>query len=267
MRLLWLLCGLAVALAAAPAALGATAALPASGYIVFLDRDGSGLTQVRDKATGRVVWSEADLPSGGNAGDPCTDSHHANLGASWKTFEPFTINAATVPSDLRRSAAVADLVAAARAWESPFFTDCPNVPGTSSYEVVYGGTTSADASLLGLASDGANVVEFRSLAGTICDAPDVLGCTIVDYTKGRINEADMVFESDLERTGFPGLWTTSSTTDATHLAISDAATHEFGHFAGLDHVNNSPELTMFPIVSDGAETLGLGDMKGLLALY
>jgi hypothetical protein len=267
MRLLWLLGGLAVALAAAPTALGATSALPSSGYMVFLDREGSALTQVRDKVTGRVVWSEAEQPGGGNEGDPCTDSHHSNLGASWKTFEPFVVNAATVPSKLRPSDAVADLVASARAWQSPFFTDCPNVPGVSSYRVVYGGTTTAHASLLGLAPDGENVVEFGSLAGTPCDVPDVLACTIVDYTKGQINEADMVFETDLQRTGFPGSWTTSDTTDGTQLAISDAATHEFGHFAGLDHAKNSPMLTMYPIVGDGAQTLGLGDMKGLLALY
>ena len=47
----------------------------------------------------------------------------------------------------------------------------------------------------------------------------------------------------------------------------DVATHEFGHFAGLGHANGSPALTMFPHVHDGGQTLGLGDMLGILNLY
>jgi hypothetical protein len=253
-------------LAVAPNALAAST-MPKSGILVFADGASGPITQVRDKESGKVVWSESSLPDGNAGADACGDSRHANIGATWKTFEPFVVNSGTVPSYLGRSQAVADLVAAARAWESPFATDCADVPGDASYQVVYGGSTSAHASLVNFASDGRNVVEFRSLAGTMCDIPSVLGCTIIDYDRGRINEADMILESDLTRTGFPGVWTTSDTTDASHLALSDAATHEFGHFAGLDHVKNSPELTMYPIVGDGAQTLGLGDMKGMLALY
>jgi hypothetical protein len=32
-------------------------------------------------------------------------------------------------------------------------------------------------------------------------------------------------------------------------------------------VKLSPALTMYPFVHDGMQTLGLGDMKGLLARY
>ena len=47
----------------------------------------------------------------------------------------------------------------------------------------------------------------------------------------------------------------------------DVVTHEWGHFALLGHVNGSPELTMFPSVHDGMQTLGRGDMKGVVGLY
>jgi Matrixin len=255
-----------VALVTAQGAFAATTP-PDSGFLVFVDGRTGPVTEVHDKYTGRVVWSSATHSEGGKAANPCTDSSHTNLGARWRTFEPFVVNAGSVPSYLASGRAVDDLVSAAKAWTSPFTTDCLKVLGKSSYKVIYGGTTTSHASLVDFANDGKNVVEFRSLAGTMCDVPNVLGCTIIDYDKGRIHEADMILETDLARTGFNGVWTTSDTTDLTHLAVSDAATHEFGHFAGLDHVNKSPSLTMYPIVGDGAQTLGLGDMKGLVALY
>ena len=94
---------------------------------------------------------------------------------------------------------------------------------------------------------------------------------VADFDQGRIFEADLGFERDLTRYGFQDFWTTDRTTwtDATggEFAISDVGTHEFGHFLGLDHVLDSPELTMFPLIHDGDDTLGLGDMLGALLLY
>ena len=81
----------------------------------------------------------------------------------------------------------------------------------------------------------------------------------------------MAFERDLSRYGLPDLWTTDDTTWSTKTAgrvsVSDTAAHEWGHFAALGHVNKSPALTMYPYIHDGMQTLGLGDMKGLLARY
>jgi hypothetical protein len=87
----------------------------------------------------------------------------------------------------------------------------------------------------------------------------------------RLAAADMLFESELTRYGFADYWTTGDTTWTTstdgRFALVDVAAHEFGHFAGLDHVDRSPGLTMYPLIHDGMQTLGLGDMHGLLARY
>lgn len=89
--------------------------------------------------------------------------------------------------------------------------------------------------------------------------------------QGRIFQADLGFERDLTRYGFQDFWTTNRTTFTTptggEFAISDVGTHEFGHFLGLDHVLDSPQLTMFPLIHNGDDTLGLGDMLGAFLLY
>ena len=81
----------------------------------------------------------------------------------------------------------------------------------------------------------------------------------------------MILERDLTRYGFQDFWTTGDRTSFDALgglwALSDVATHEWGHFLGLDHVGGSPALTMFPYIHDGMQTLGLGDMNGVAALY
>ncbi len=180
------------------------------------------------------------------------------------------MNTSSIPAYLDRSAALADIVAAHAAWEAPFVTDCERPWRTSPYRAIYGGTTTLGASLAdNVTTDGYNVVEFRGLTGTMCDG--AFACVVVEYKGGRLTEADMLFEADLTRHGFQDYWTTDDTTwwNAVEgrYSLSDMATHEWGHFAGLDHVKSSPALTMFPFIHDGMQTLGLGDMKGLLARY
>jgi hypothetical protein len=180
------------------------------------------------------------------------------------------VNARSIPRYLDRNRALADIVAAHGAWQTPFVTDCERPSGTSPYRAIYGGTTRLRASLAGnVTTDGFNVVEFRSLTGTVCDG--AFACVVVEYEGGRLIEADMLLEAGLTRSGFQDYWTTDDTTwwNAVEgrYSLNDMATHEWGHFAGLDHAKSSPALTMFPFVHDGMQTLGLGDMKGLLARY
>jgi hypothetical protein len=243
---------------------------PADGFVVYKDLRTYGVKEYRDKATGRVIAQEVSFGDETGSATACSDSKHDFVGASWRTFEPYVVNVRSVPSHIKAAATLADLNASARAWETPFTTDCSGVTATSSYDAIYGGTTNRVATLVSaLTSDGVNTVAFQSLAGTVCDG--ALACVVLDYKGSKLQEADLALERDLTRYGYQDYWTTDDTTwvDSVggRFAVSDTATHEFGHFAGLDHVEKSPTLTMFPAIHDGDQTLGLGDMKGLLTLY
>ena len=245
-------------------------ALPVNGFVVYKDLRSYGVKEVRDKATGRVVSKVVSFGDKTAPGTECGDSRHRLAGVYWQPFERYMVNVGSTPSHIGASAALADINASARAWETPFTTDCSGVSASSRYDAVYGGTTTRLASLAAsLTTDGVNAVAFQSLAGTVCDG--ALACVVIDYKGSKIVEADLAFERDLTRYGFEDYWTTDETTwfdkVGGRLAISDTATHEFGHFAGLDHVEKSPALTMFPAIHNGSQSLGLGDMKGLLARY
>jgi hypothetical protein len=249
----------------------AAATPPEAGFIVFKDMGrAAGVVEFRDKGTGSLVGSS--LTSGGKAGNgtACGDSRHTFIGARWASVPTYRINAGGVPDYLGQAISRAQLVSAEQAWEGRFRTDCSTIPGRSPFNATDGPNTTRIATLVSeLIGDGVNTISFQSLAGTVCDG--ALACVVTDYDRGRINEADMAFEEDLARYGFQDSWTNDSTTWTNafggEFAISDVGTHEFGHFAGLGHTKKSPELTMFPFIHDGDETLGLGDMKGLLARY
>ena len=257
---------------AAPAAQAATPsyATPEDGFAVFRDMRSYAVTEIRDAENGRVVASSVSVGQEDAGGAECSDPRHKLASAYWKSFEPYVVNAASAPRYLSRSAALADLRASHEAWESPFTTNCLGAVEPSSYDAVYGGTTSRHASLVAnLAADAVNAVAFQSLEGTVCDG--AVACVVVDYKGNTIREADLAFERDLTRYGFEDEWTTGETTAFDSVggvfALIDVGTHEFGHFAGLDHVAKSPALTMFPFVHDGDQTLGLGDINGLLKRY
>jgi len=258
-----------VVLAALVASARAAAAPPDSGFVIYKDLRARAVTEVRD-TRGHLVSSEGLFGNPGNGLPACLDPRHRSMGPRWRSVPGFLVNRSSVPLYLDAGAAIGQLVAGNQTWQSPFTTDCLFTLRPARYSAVYAGETAATASLAdGVTLDGLNVVEFRSLAGTICDG--ALACTIIDYERGRIIEVDMLFESDLGRFGYSDLWTTDQTTwigpTEGAFALVDVAAHEFGHFAGLDHVDRSPNLTMYPLIHDGMQTLGLGDMRGLVARY
>lgn len=251
-----------------------------AGFVVFKETRSGGLAEVRDAYTGRVISTEFASHGSAKKGDECHDSRHKFVGARWKGLQPYYVNEASLESieagpggnDFLESGAVMDAIAAGHdAWADPeASSECEGTPPFA-YEVLFGGAAEDPASLAELEIDGHNVVEFRSLEGTICDG--ALACTILYYEGSSIYEVDMAFEKDLTRYGFPDYWTTDDTTyldPATseyRFAVIDVSTHEFGHWAGLDHVAKSPALTMYPFIHDGMQTLGLGDLKGIGARY
>ena len=261
---------LTAAVAALACAVPASASIPDSGYVVFKESRLTSVTEVRAKGTGNVVYSSTSLAGGDAGADACSDRSYVFSGPKWRSFEPYHVNMTFTPSHIGQKAALADLKAAHEAWEAPFVTDCKTPKGTAAYVAQYAGTTKKLASLAtDLGADGQNAVAFQSLAGSVCDG--ATACVVLLYEKKTIVEADMALERDLTRYGYKDYWTTDDRTwwneSGGRWSVSDVATHEFGHFAGLDHVPGSPELSMFPFVHDGAQTLGLGDMLGILGRY
>jgi hypothetical protein len=256
-------------------ALGATAgpalgsSLPSEGFLVFKDTlRGKAVVEVRDNATGRIVATLRHARSSLRRTSACADPHHRAF-SRWKGMPTYLVNAASIPAYLNAAIARSELVRAQEAWEGRMTTDC-TFRFRSSFDARDGGDTTLEpTTVTQLAIDRQNVVGWVSLEGTVCDG--ALACVVADFARGRIFEADLAFERDLTRYGFQDFWTTERTTwtDAFggEFAISDVGTHEFGHFAGLDHVGKSPELTMFPFIHDGDDTLGLGDMLGIYTRY
>ncbi len=261
-----------LALGVALAAPGPAVAAPgADGFYVFKDALTHSVVEYRDAATGRVLRSTVDR-RGPDHADACSDPHKSTVGATWRPFEPYAVNRDSAPSYLDAEQALTDVVLGHAAWASPLATDCAGTPGRSSYRALFGGTTASEPSLAWLEFDGENTVGFLPLAGTVCDGPGVVACVVGASDRKRFVEGDMLIEADLAgRLGADYRWTTGDRTWAGdgfgELALLDVVTHEWGHFAGLGHVNGSPELTMFPSVHDGMETLGRGDMKGVVGLY
>jgi hypothetical protein len=267
-RSLSLTCLLVLALAASAAAASA-ADLPSHGFLVFKDTlRGEAVVEVRDDSTGRVVARLKHLPRDWKFTGSCGDPRFQPF-ARWKKSPRYYVNAASIPSYLSPGLARAELVRAQEAWEKRFTTDCRFRLRSRFNAKDKGNTTLDPTTVTQLEIDRVNVVGWVSLEGTVCDG--ALACVVADFDQGEIFEADLGFERDLTRYGFQDFWTTDRTTwtDATggEFAISDVGTHEFGHFLGLDHVPDSPELTMFPLIHDGDDTLGLGDMLGTMLLY
>jgi hypothetical protein len=258
------------AIAALSSAGVASASIPENGFIVFKESRLTSVTQVRATGTGQVVYSAPSLRKGGDPGGECSDRSYVFSGPRWDTFGKYFVNVRSTPKEIDGNETLADIQAAHEAWQAPFVTNCKAPKDKRPYVAEYGGTTTKLASLVtALRTDGENTVTFQSLAGTVCDG--ATACVVLSYQDRTIREADLAFERRLTRYGYADYWTTDDETwwnDAGgRWSVSDVATHEFGHFAGLDHVDQSPSLTMFPFVHDGAQTLGLGDMLGIAALY
>ena len=199
----------------------------------------------------------------GPVNNPCKESAYTFDGSKWHRTFRWSFSAGTRPSGLRAKAVELALRRAAsnvaRSRNSCGLTD--HVGATQAYQ----GRTRArpdirDDSTCGK-PDGRSVVGFGKLVAS------ELALTCFWTRNGRTVEADI----KLNRSDYHW-YVKKPSTCANKWSIAAVATHEFGHAFGLNHVSEVTDgaLTMSPLILSCQQqevTLGLGDVRGLRALY
>jgi hypothetical protein len=186
----------------------------------------------------------------------------ASNAARWKHTLNWSFRASSVPAGLSASTALSSIrhafgnVTGAR-------NDCGRADNVSATSHYLGTTTRKPAvSSNGTCGspDGHSVVGFAPLGSYYA------GFTCIWWNGNEIVEADM-------RLGSNTNWATSLNGCFNQLMLEALVTHEAGHAFGLAHVSEAKHgrLTMSVYIDGLCEnqesTLGLGDMKGLEALY
>ncbi len=147
------------------------------------------------------------------------------------------------------------------------WTSAPNTaltisrgPDTSTHQAAFDGInvicfTCSDKSSFGGSTD--------TLAVTITTTADAAGETTkhggASTGPGQILDADIEFNPDVK-------WSTGSTISGSQQHLQTVATHEIGHFFGLDH-SAVVRAAMFPFAPDVSTTLSYDDVAGISLLY
>ncbi len=145
------------------------------------------------------------------------------------------------------------------------FTTWTNV-STTYATVSYQGTTAIEGGAGGAGGDGFNVMSWAESAGTAYSA--VSGSIAVSITwslAGNNLDSDIIFNGNIGGTGYS--W--STTVEALKMDIQNIATHEIGHFFGVDH-SAVANATMWPTAANGEtlkRDLHQDDIDAITVLY
>lgn len=134
-------------------------------------------------------------------------------------------------------------------------------------------TRGSDSSITASGFDGINLVCFvcqgdftkdtTTLAVTITTTADAVGQNTkhggTSTFAGQILDADILFNTGVQ-------WTTSGQPTNGQEDLQTVATHEIGHFLGLDH-SGVVRAVMFPFAPDVLRTLSYDDVAGVSVLY
>jgi hypothetical protein len=196
----------------------------------------------------------------------CGDGSFRLAGHAWTEPLVWKFRAGTTPAANSKDNVETALVRAANAITGSR-NDCGLDDRVSARNTYAGRTTRAPNINAGATSitcgnpDDVNVVGFGALPSP------TLAVTCTWSIGGTAVESDIVINKSVR-------WFALAVPDGctNRFGIQDVMTHEFGHAFGLAHVSetNHPTLTMSPrarACTNADFTLGLGDVRGLRALY
>ena len=200
--------------------------------------------------------------AGGGTKPVCQDGAYNLFGGRWTRSYRWSFNAGSTPSRLNVNA-VETVIRRSVSNITRASNDCGRADNVSAKQTFLGRTTSTpnvSRNAFCTNFDGHNVIGFGRLPAGI------LAVTCTQQFGSVILEADIKINN---RYG----WAVSAASCSQQELLEPTMTHEAGHVFGLGHVGERkhPLLTM-STTSDGAcsndaSTLGLGDMRGLEALY
>ncbi|HEX8099039.1 MAG TPA: matrixin family metalloprotease [Actinomycetota bacterium] len=198
----------------------------------------------------------------GSSDNPCGDGAYTLASAKWSRTYAYYVSTANLPSNISARAASADFRSAVSHIVNGY-NNCgrdPNLAVGASYQ----GTISSQVDIASTAGcmspDGRNELGFRRLPSSY------LAVSCRWWSGGRYVEGDTAANTYYK-------WYVNKPSNCYwRWSLEDVATHELGHVFGLGHVSESshPRLTMSPMLypcQSTESTLGLGDLRGLQALY
>ncbi len=144
-----------------------------------------------------------------------------------------------------------------------------NAAPNTAINVSYAGTSTLTAS----GADGTNLIcfvcsgDFSKDATTLAVTITTIATATGENTHhggtstfaGQIFDADILFNPATQ-------WTTGGTPGASQQDMQTVATHEIGHFLGLDH-SGVVRAMMYPFAPDLLTTLGYDDVAAISTLY
>lgn len=161
----------------------------------------------------------------------------------------YRINTGTIPSSLGSATGVSAVEGGFASWAAPACT---------SFRATDAGTTTSTGST----RDGQNTILWvsGSWPSELGDVSSVIGVTTPVWTVGGyFNDADIRFND----VGFR--WTTTGSGGS--VDTQSIATHEQGHFLGLDHTPISSAIMYASYSSGLRRTLATDDQNGVCAIY
>jgi hypothetical protein len=193
---------------------------------------------------------------------PCTDTKYNLFGVHWTTGLRWSFKSSTTPSYLN-AADVATVLKRGFGNITNERNDCGRTDRVSATQLYLGTTTHGigvtKTGQCGV-SDGFNTVGFGQIPA------GALALTCVRSIGARIVEIDIKLTNQEP-------WALTLASCSNDWMLESVITHEAGHAYGLDHVSETKHgrLTMSTFIDGTCEnqesTLGLGDMKGLEAMY